>query len=213
MEQVIILDIDECIVSTRENDDWYKLDPLHNSDLYPIRSRLYHTKMSDGTGKFWGIERPHLQEFIDYCLNRFKYVVIWSAGQRSYVKPLTHRIFRRMRTNPDLILNWDDCANKEFDAEGDPISWDKPIVAIKEMHPNIADSIRLDNTFFVDDRRANFEPNADNGLEIPEFDPPSTVNGLLKEDDALLKLMEWFEHDDVKYADDVRTLDKSNVWN
>jgi hypothetical protein len=215
MNQVIVLDVDETLLHTFEGlKGWYKLKILQDARTYPIRSRLYNMKLTDvdepiGSGdmyEIWGIERPYLKEFIDYCLQRFDHVIIWSAGRRRYVDRLTDRIFRCTKSDPKLILNWDNI-NKYKNGD-----YDKPITALKEHFPDLADDINLENTFIVDDRRDNFlRTNIDNGILIPPYNPAMTIDGLLSKDDKLQVLMKWFELDEVKYAQDVRTLDKA-IW-
>lgn len=213
MDQVVILDIDETLVHTFD-DSFATIMPLKDKRTYPIRSRLYHMQLSDvgepiGSGDLWdmwGLERPHLREFLRYCFERFKYVIIWSAGKRRYVERLSDRLFRVERNDPHMILSWDNCRKTDE-------NYDKPISFIKEQFPHISKFITLENTFVVDDRSDNFNQiNKDNGILIPAYSPDPTVLSMLEPDNTLKALIKWFELDEVKESADVRTLDKSKIF-
>lgn len=213
MGQNIILDIDETLIHTFDEDDNARLialKPMKNQELYPIRKRLYTMKLTDvgeptGSGdiwELWGIERPNLREFIDYCMERFDYVIIWSAGKRKYVEKLTDRLFRAHKGDPNLILNWDNCRKGVN-------QYDKPILSMHDQFPALKDDIRLDNTFIVDDRIDNFKKsNKDNGICIPAYSPSPDVETLLESDTCLLDLIAWFERYEVIYSSDIRDLKK-----
>lgn len=212
-DQVIVLDIDETLVHTFENiEDFYKLSPFTNKKYFSIRKRIYHMELYDvgeplGSGdawEMWGIEREGLIDFLKYCFKRFKYVIIWSAGQKRYVDRLSERLFR-WSNEPHLILNWDNCRKADD-------MYDKPILLLKSQFPDIADSIRLENTFIIDDRQANFEQaNINNGIPIPGY-TPNPNQELLKPDNTLQKLIDWFELPSTKRSKDIRKLDKTKIW-
>ena len=155
--------------------------------------------------EMWGIERPKLHEFINFCFKRFEYVIIWSAGKKRYVDRLSDRLFRNVRNDPHLVLSWDNC-RKTND------NYDKPIMDMTEQFPDIADSINLETTFIVDDRSENFDfTNKDNGIHIPPYRPCPTVDGLLVQDDTLDVLMKWLDKVDVRNCEDVRDIPKA-IW-
>lgn len=209
--QNIVLDIDETLLHTYiDAAGWYEVQPLANPDLYPIRDRIYHKRLMDvgektGSGdlwEFWGILRPHVHAFLDYCLDRFEHVIIWSAGQPEYVRYVTDALFHLKRRDPRLILSWDHCR-----VDPGSQSYDKPL----EILHKYDSAITLQNTFLVDDRMDNYlKSNPFNGILIPPFEPQ--VTELLAKDNALLTLRNYFERPDVKAAKDVRQLDKTIVW-
>lgn len=212
--QTIILDIDETLVHTYEDIKGFKeLLKDNTRDGIKAKNKIYQMTLIDvgepiGSGDvwtMWGVERNGLQEFIDYCFKRFENVIIWSAGQQRYVNRLTERIFRKSKFEPTLVLHWDDCYYNEKTGE-----YSKPIEYISKKHkiPNVT----LENTFIVDDRALNFENcNNDNGLLIPKYHPGNTKEDILSHDDALKKLIFWFDTPSVKKSKDVRKL-KKNIW-
>ena len=69
------------------------------------------------------------------------------------------------------------------------------------------------NTFVIDDRQSTFaKVNPNNGILIPGYAPPDTIDGIKTDDPTLRQLMMWFSRDDVKNSKDVRLLDKSRIF-
>jgi hypothetical protein len=149
------------------------------------------------------VEREGMIEFLQYCFKRFRYVIIWSAGQKRYVERISERLFR-WTSEPHIVLSWDDCRHKND-------RYDKPIAQFKGKFPGY--DIGLTNTFIVDDRCGNFEhANKNNGIHIPPYDPEPDYEHLIAKDDTLRKLIRWFRRPDVVASTDIRTLDKTNIW-
>jgi hypothetical protein len=72
--------------------------------------------------------------------------------------------------------------------------------------------LRLDNTFFVDDRPQVFFKNPDNGILIPPYEPSGSYYNYIQDDPTLPELMEWLMKPEVLQAKDVRLLDKSRIF-
>lgn len=182
---------------------------MSDPHLLELRNRTYTIGIEDfdapGAGtttKMWGVLRPHAKEFIAFCIDYFQTVNVYTAGTQSYAEPIVDYLFKDLPP-PDIIYSRDQV---EYNEDGDPI---KPIVKIaKESNGKMT----LKNTFHLDDRRCTCDNNPDNGIIITEYKPQPTVEGLMKEDDALLKLMDWFMQPEVINCQDVRTLDKDFIF-
>ena len=69
------------------------------------------------------------------------------------------------------------------------------------------------NTFVLDDRSETFSLNKRNGIQIPEFESDMSIDDICNHTDCdLLKLMAWFSTKEVKECDDVRKLNKKNIF-
>lgn len=216
---ILILDIDETLAHTNDkNNSWHNLKIRSDPKKLDLRDRSYvfnlryDVEKSDLT---WGIKRPHLKEFLLFCFNYFKIVIIWSAGTYNYVHSLTEILFDGVY-EPTLILTRDDCVTTENGIE-------KPFWKLLEVYPELKDYVWFDqkiegstdyfkNVFIVDDRKVNFRQNPNNGIQIPEFFTSDKIDDLRKEDNALIQLMNWFNSPTVLGATDIRTLDKSHIF-
>ena len=100
----------------------------------------------------------HLQEFLEYCFRRFKYVIIWSAGQRDYVNKHIQHVFSSL-PSPHLVWHFDHCGQS-------PDSYTKPLAKLTSALPDLD----VSKTFIVDDRAGNFTSvNPENGILMHEF--------------------------------------------
>jgi hypothetical protein len=208
----VIFDMDETLVHTDDTGEELRNQIVHDPRLMPLRRRLYNLRADlserKGDGKiagFWGIQRPHLKEFLIFCFSYFRVVAIWSAGVRPYVEGVIDEIFRDL-PQPHLIYARENC---------DMIDgiFTKPIVKMMD-DPVVKGIMHEDNTFIVDDRRTSLMLNPTNGILIPPFSPPPTLEGLSTEDIAFLQFKYWLLLPKVKEAADVRTLgtDKGGIF-
>lgn len=215
-DKAIVLDLDETLVHTVSNEDYNlfeKLRLLDDPTLMNLRSRLYKMSTIDtmalpGTGtvdNFWGVMRPHLKEFLIFCFSYFRIVAIWSAGQKKYVESVVDYIFRDVRL-PHIVFTYNNCKKTK---DGFII---KPLVDIINADSKVGKSISIDKVFVVDDRDSTYVENPGNGVLIPAYIPPITVDGMTTEDPALVQLMYWLSLSNVKYAKDVRQLDKTQIF-
>jgi len=225
----IILDLDETLIKSWENPQWLpSLEIYSNIDNYkkfcpqsgvqqfqdkPIIYSIYSGTRNNGREtKLWGIERPYLREFIDFTHDYFKHIIVWSAGLSFYVEDLCRHIFKKCgHPCPKMIWSRENCEKAKHYLH-------KPINKISKQS-NL--NIDLSKTFIVDDKEFTFSDNPHNGILIPQYNPglgnlnniPTLDNLLDRKDDHLLRLMNWFSKPEVMSALDVRTLDKSYIFN
>lgn len=211
-DQCLILDLDETLLHTMGEDaeDFANTileDPkyrAHRWKYYQIVLEDIFVKRGQGTReKYWGLTRPYLADFLSFCFSHFKLVTVWSAGQRPYVHNIVDVIFRDS-PYPDLVFTYDDVIST-----GD--GYHKPIELIME-HPRVKGIMKHNNTFFLDDRYANFLTSPGNGVTIPPYKPSPTPSGLVTQDFALLQFKNWLLRPEVMESKDVRTLDKSSIF-
>lgn len=219
-DKCIVLDMDETLVHSCVEKKVDPMDALYNLKIYTdpglldIRSRCYKINMEDvwskrGSGEkieMWGIMRPHLKEFLHFCFNYFRIVIIWSAGQKNYVHPIVNHLFLDLKP-PHVIYTFDDLEKLN---DGTYI---KPLDKLITKYPGLNKYMNLSNTFIVDDRETVYEScNPGNGILIPGYKPSFTVSDLRGKDDNLLKLMSWLQKKEVVDSTDVRTLDKTKIF-
>ena len=201
----IILDLDETLVHTFDNfSDLEGLRPFSDPEMLDLRRRMY--TFSLGSYKqaptMWGVIRPHTDEFLEFCFSYFDKVCVWSAGLPEYVTKIVNILFDRQ---PHCVHSRNHCS---YAVDGNII---KPIT---EMSKNMEwqKELRLDNTFFVDDRETAFIKNPYNGIVIPPYEPPASIDGFLSDDPTLPQLMDWFLLPDVIRSKDVRFLEKDYIF-
>ena len=78
--------------------------------------------------------------------------------------------------------------------------------------PRLSQYMSLENTLVIDDRKSTFSANPGNGIKIPLYSPPETINGIESDDIALKQFMFWLLRSEVINTKDVRTLDKSRIF-
>jgi hypothetical protein len=213
MGKNIVLDIDATLVHTHGDDEEYlNLNLFTNPKMLKYRGRTYCMSLTDvtsppGTGeemKLYGIYRPYLKEFIDFCFEYFDNVIVWSAGKKKYVEKMCELIFTDRNKQPLLVYNYDDCVIYD-----DYIR--KPLSKLYE-DPRTKGMINENNTYVLDDRDDTFALNKGNGVMIPEYEATLNVKGLNKDDDNLLKFMAWLSMDENKSSKDVRKLNKKRIF-
>ena len=211
----VVLDLDETLVHSNENMDVLKeLKIFTDPNLIDLRRRTYQITMDDvvyknGAGVktvMWGIVRPHVKEFLIFCFSYFKVVAVWSAGKRKYVDAIVDFLFKDIK-RPHVIYNRDQC-----ETTTDSVLV-KPLEKMINDEPGLGKYMSLSNSFIIDDRRSVCESvNPDNGIEIPAYEPPFNVRTLRSDDIALKQLMMWLLNPDVMTSEDVRQLNKFNVF-
>lgn len=216
--KVLVLDLDETLVHSIDikGSEAEGLKVAERIGIYTdpqyqdIVNRSYRIKLNDpttpkGTGVIygcWGVTRPHAIDFLRFAFRYFKEVIIWSAGVTDYVDEICRLLSRDLRpfkylyTREDCIMDGDFCT--------------KPLSKLIKDHPELGD---LNNILIVDDKMEGCLDNPDNAIEIPPYKPKATPSSIRTDDDMLLRLQAWFETDEVINSTDVRTLDKSNIFN
>lgn len=212
-DKCIVLDLDQTLIATQDSVDSLKqLGILSDPHLLPLRNRLYYITIEDlekpGVGtkyNFWGVTRPHINEFLIFCFSYFKIVAVWSAGKRPYVEAIVDHIFKDL-PKPHVILTHDDVIIGPQGHIG------KPLTKMIESNPVLRRNMSLQNTFALDDNVMTFYYNHDNGILIPAYDPSLSTNALGRDDPTLLQLKYWLLQPEVVNARDVTVLDKSKIF-
>ena len=193
----------------------------HNVKDIDVTNRLYFlnilTNRNDGiVTKVWGIKRPHCDEFLNF-LHSTEYVIILdSIGTYDYVHAAESIVFKNTY-RPDAILT----RNDSVVING---SHQKPLAKIIKSVPGLEKYVEAElddrgmvkgykNMLIIDDRRSCFEQDPQNGILIPAYEPHPDVQSMKRDDIRLLQIMEWLKRPDVQNSTDVRTLDKSNIFN
>lgn len=226
-DKCIYLDLDQTLIATADEehgmDDLYDVKLLSDPSLIHLRNRFYHVVVEDlekpGYGskyEMWGITRPHLHDFLLFCFSYFKLVMVYSAGKRQYVEEIVDHIFKDL-PYPHLVLSYDDIV-----MDGKKIT--KPINKVINGNELTRKYVKETNTFGLDDLNTTYSKNIGNGILIPRYDPdsnlvstePRDINYFIKEleknDDALLKLKKWLMLPEVMNSEDVRLLDKNDIF-
>lgn len=220
----IVLDLDETLVHTNVNDvDMEQLKNLgimSDPNLLDLRRRTYQITMDDVVYKkgegvkttMWGIVRPHVKEFLISCFSYFKVVIVWSAGKRKYVDAIVDFLFKDIK-RPHVVYSYDQCERTSNNLIV------KPFAKMIENEPGLSKYMSLDNSFMIDDRETvysgyggDYGDNPDNGIQIPAYKPAFNIHSLRSNDIALKQLMTWFLKPEVMNSDNVRELDKSDVF-
>lgn len=207
--RTIVLDLDETMVKSLIDpgnmEILNKTGLLTDPQLRDVKSRLYYLTLHDvgfkkGTGnkeQGWGLFRPGYNEFLRFILNHYE-VIVWSAGDYSYVQDVTARLFAGQAKNPAKILTRNDCVGKHRY---------KPLSILETKDRRLEDIIIIDNKPNV---TGDFDANQ---ILIPDFEPDretlDSINKWLsmgaREDDAFRKIRKWLE---AHPTGDVRTLPK-----
>lgn len=216
-KKVLVIDLDETLVHSIaiKGSEAEGLKVAERLGIYvkpeyaDIKSRSYRIKLNDpttpkGTGVIygcWGVTRPHAFDFLRFAFRYFRAVIIWSAGVTEYVDEICRLLVRDLRPF-DILYTREDCV-----MDNDVCT--KPLAKLLKKHPELGD---LSNVFIVDDKIEGCKDNPDNAIIIPPYKPKATVSAIRSDDDMLVRLQAWLETDEVINANDVRTLDKSNIF-
>jgi len=210
----VILDLDATLIATQDSIDSFKqLGIMKNPNLIDIKRRCYCLKLTDVDVNakdnirydFWGIKRPYIEEFLLFCFNYFKLVIVWSAGEKNYVEAIVDNIFKGLK-KPHLVWTKNDIV---FDKEGNGL---KPITKMIEKEPQFRKYLLPEKILVVDDNDTTFVKNKKNAIYIPAFDPECKIESFRQEDTALLKLKYWLLLPHVRNCDDVTKLDMSTIF-
>src|SRR5581483_11219724 len=150
----IVLDLDETLVHSHPESHIELLRELKiysKAEYIDLRERIYKITMDDvvdkkGTGvktEMWGILRPHVKEFLEFCFKYFKIVIVWSAGMKNYVNVIVDFLFKDIKR--PLII-WDRNEIEKL-PDGTLI---KPLNKLINTVPGLNKYMSLENTFIVD---------------------------------------------------------------
>lgn len=201
-KQCLVLDIDETLVHTYVDGEAL---PDNLRDAPEIKANYYEVVTKEG--RYWGIKRPYLCEFLDFAQEHFAEVAFWSAGKETYV----NEVVRAMNCSkaPTFVLNYDHCdqVHDEYTSREGVVSYTqrlwKPLELVFDAYPQF----NRYNTWVLDDRRDYAAENLLNWLEIPPF-RPSLKKLMAVDDDYLWRLMQWFQRPEVKHSRNVLEVNK-----
>lgn len=205
----VVLDLDLTLICSQDEFDSYKqLGIINNPKLLPIKQKSYCLKLTDldkpGDGSsynLWGTRRDHVENFILFCFNYFKVVIVYSAGEYNYVHGIVDMLFKKIR-KPHLILTRDDLVGKSK----------KPLTKIVNSDFGKKHNLKLNKIFVIDDNEETFVSNVKNAIHIPVFEPELNIESLNKEDQALLQIKYFLLQPHVRSATDVTKLDLTKVF-
>lgn len=211
-DKCIILDLDETLVhsivldSTKPEDINY-VASLRSIKSYRLKSKIYDFDITgcDAIGspeksEVVGTIRPGLDDFLKFCFDYFSVVAIWSAGVKEYVVPTTNYIFRNIGS-PHVIYAYTDCIDPHTPKQRKPIEK-------MAMIPELNGLMNLRNTILLDNDRNNGLTEPHNTIVIPDYAPEPTDIGLLKFDDSLGRITNWFLSPEVMKTNDIREIRK-----
>lgn len=205
----LVLDLDETLIHTfDEFKNYEKLQLYSSSKNSDLREYLYVIDI-DASGvpgegkrlKLWGAFRPALLDFLKFAVDYFEEIHVWSAGQFNYVHSIVEVIFHNNDIPVEKIFTYEDTV------------FDKHKNTIKELNKLLkhAEKAHEKNTFIVDDRDDTLV-NKKNVILIPKYKPSENRKGILTDDDALERLMKWFNKPEVINSKDVQKLDKTKIF-
>lgn len=198
-EQNIVLDLDETLIHCDHDDLLGRL-----SGVPRFRSRVFEISIMHNQQKYtYSVSRrPHLDEFIRFCFERFRLVCVYSAGTTEYVTEIVDQIFPPDMP-PHVILSRPDCqANYGMTR--------KDLSKIRSLDSYLQGQLRDDNTFIIDDRTDVWELFPTNVVRIPSYEPMPTVDALSRDDICLQQLKWWLTS--IEPTTDVRSIDKNGVF-
>ena len=214
--KTIVLDLDETLVHTiSTGDDFNTVAVLQSLNIFDdpkyldLRKRIYRFTLRDAMGAkgsgnkdiFWGITRPHVEDFLIFCFSYFSKVIVWSAGVKPYVEKIVDFLFQGL-PRPNLVLTRKDLPKGRHD---------KPLEVV--FSHSEAEGSNLTNTLIIDDKKSVFAtPNPSNGIRIPEYIPSPTIISLSADDIALQQISQWFLTPEIMNAKDVRLVSKDNIF-
>ena len=198
-DKFIVLDLDSTLIHSFTGNP--NLNLLDNSELYYLRDRIYDLKIPLGS-EYWGVARPGIYEFLQFCQRYFQGVIIWSAGTYDYVHAIVNFLFRDL-PRPYMIFTRNDCTEI-----GNYLT--KDLSKLEPIDPRLT----MDKIYILDDNTQAFELNPENALNIPMFVPcgKKICRDILNSDDAFELVKSWFMQPGVINSFDVRELDKSKVF-
>lgn len=202
----LVLDVDETLIHSEQT---YQKNAEY-------RLNFHEPGACNKVERYNGKIRPYLREFFEWAFRYFRVVAIYSAGEHNYVWSIMQEIYpvigkplHAIYTQRDLSLQCLTCKKILSDEEDDCTCKNPEHAEIREVKPLakfwddpvMGRFMKPCNTVIVDDRSSVFRDcNPLNGLQLPAWknDP---------KDDALLRIMRFFQSDEVLEEDDVRNLD------
>ncbi len=157
--------------------------------LIHVRTREDVGRKSDTTIHGWPLyERPHLQEFLDFCFLNFR-VGVWTSASRSYAKGILHKTFQGRK--PEFLW-WDEQCTSHYDPE---LLTQYPVKDIRKLKRA---GYNLEEILAIDDTPEKWQRSYGNYLRVNPFK--------VVDDDELLLLMDYLPT--LKGCSDLRKIEK-----
>ena len=216
-DKTAIIDLDEtCIHTFTDMNKLKELNIMNDPKLIDLRKRIYVIDIKDvngrgngGSSQIWGIERPHLREFLKYMMYNVNNLIMWTAGIEPYAQAIVKHIFRGIG-KPTMVLSRKDCVN--VGTKSNPM-YTKPIMKLVNSNYNkVYKNITMENSFIIDSRIDYVMPNFTNAIIIPPYSPTPNVDSLRMQDTALLKIMTWFNSPNIRNSPDIKTVKKDDIF-
>ena len=203
-DKIIVLDLDNTLISTCSHMKKLKRLGIFEKDKhFPLRSRIYYFDYYE-EGHYismWGVMRPHMKEFLEFCFEYFEKVIVFSAGATKYVIEIVNFIFKDTHY-PDEVYTRD-----HLDYDDD--NRNKPLKDLGKLFEN---KYPMERILIVDDNKKTYKRNPDNAIAISAYEPSSSLQDIMRNDDSLLKIMKWFQQKHVKESDNVMKLSKQDIF-
>lgn len=200
----IVLDLDSTLINTADHGVHLKdLGIFKSSGNLKLRRRIYQFPLETGPHEevYWGVIRPGAQEFLRFCFQYFRYVVVWTAAKRAYADAIVEVLFRGL-PRPHLVWAYENCAEETIRGRKERT---KPLREL--IQKSGLPGLSLNNIYALDDNPVTYRGNVANALPIPAYSPShKSVSSLSKEDNALPSLQKWLLQDGVVFAPDVRRI-------
>lgn len=208
-DKAVVFDLDLTLLCTKEGADLSKLDVMGNPKYLKLRNRIYHFEIHypgyEETKFMWGVTRPHITEFLLFCMTYFKCICVWSAGDRPYVEAIVKHLFKDLK-KPLVVYTADE--TPEVGGQG------KPLKDLSKMmrDPASLGLLRPENTLTIDDNEYAFRNNPYNAIFIPPYNPDLTVESMSKNDPTLLQIKHWLCSSEVLHSSDIRKVPKDRIF-
>lgn len=209
--QEVVLDLDDTLIHAFQITQ-LKLDEIETNPEYSyLKDRMKILRIVDindedvaGKGEisiFMIVLRPYLKEFLDFILKYFDKVSIWSAGHKRYVRAIESIIF-----SPDDEVYNSKCTRVLTRRDCNEIT-SKSV--LKDLSSKGYD---LKKTLFIDDNLTTSKNNRDNAIHLPAYDVHLRKDHIMFDDRTLQQIIEWIKNNNINKCDDIRTIDKSNIF-
>jgi hypothetical protein len=104
----IVFDLDKTLIYTASSSvaELYRSGIMEDPKFFPAQQRVYYFNLPasyrkkknptdpDGVSGMWGTMRPYAREFLNFCFQRFKRIIVFTAGTADYAIPICEVLFR-----------------------------------------------------------------------------------------------------------------------
>ena len=194
-KRYVVLDIDSTLVFTMDDKMLNALEKSVSKSNYDLSKIIY--KIPDPVDEMFafGLKRPHIELFLQFCFWYFDGVCIWTAGTAMYAKKIVAELFKDL-PSPMAVFTRNDCA---LDSTN---TYYKPLSSMYKKYPQMNAS----NTIIIDDNPTTIKDNPNNAILIPAYAVTTSLASIQKEDVALLVIMWNLLTQEYLECEDYRTL-------